>query len=255
MEPELKTPEICEILGSRVAVTDYAEAVAIARTCAARHDRVFAIEAANTHVLALARHDVGFGRAMAKFDLLLPDGMPLVWLINRHAKPPLRDRVYGPTLMLRCLAATEGEHSHFLLGGSEELLQTLQLKLRETFPKLQIAGAYSPPFGPWPEGEDAAIADRIAKSGARFVWVGLGCPKQELWIARNKERLPNAVFVGIGAAFAFHAGRVRQAPAWMQNSGLEWCFRLLTEPRRLFGRYVRYNSLFLYYLLRERLSR
>jgi N-acetylglucosaminyldiphosphoundecaprenol N-acetyl-beta-D-mannosaminyltransferase len=243
--PFLKT---CDILGSRVAVTNYDEAAALARVWALRRDRAYAIDAANTHVIALARHDEEFAGAMKKFDLLLPDGMPLIWCINRKSKERLRDRVYGPTFMLRSLAATQGELSHFLLGGSEELLDTLQKKMREKFPKLQIAGAYSPPFGSWRDDEDARIFDRIAKSGAHFVWVGLGCPKQELWIARNKERLPNAVFIGIGAAFAFHAGRVKQAPAWMQNSGLEWLFRLLAEPRRLWKRYVVYNTLFLFYL-------
>jgi N-acetylglucosaminyldiphosphoundecaprenol N-acetyl-beta-D-mannosaminyltransferase len=242
-------PKTCDILGRRVAITTYDEAVALARVWALRRDRAYAIDAANTHVVALARHDADFGRAMEKIDILLPDGMPLIWCINRKTNEHLRDRVYGPTFMLRCIAVTEGELSHFLLGGSQELLDVLQKKLREKFPKLQIADAYAPPFGTWPDDEDAHIIDRIEKSGAHFVWVGLGCPRQELWIAKNKERLPNAVFIGIGAAFAFHAGRVKQAPAWMQNSGFEWFFRLLAEPRRLWKRYVVYNTLFLFYLV------
>ena len=110
-----------------------------------------------------------------------------------------------------------------------------------------IAGSYAPPFPPWPADEEDRIVARVRDSGARFVWVGLGCPRQELWISRNLDRLPAAVYFGIGAAFAFHAGRVRQAPAWLQRAGLEWTFRLVMEPRRLWRRYVVYNSLFVFY--------
>jgi N-acetylglucosaminyldiphosphoundecaprenol N-acetyl-beta-D-mannosaminyltransferase len=156
--------------------------------------------------------------------------------------------------MLRCLEASAGnDGAHFLLGGSQELLDALQAALRAKFPRLQIAGVYAPPFGAWPTEEDARIIARIAASGARFVWVGLGCPKQEHWIARNKARLPAAVYCGVGAAFAFHAGRVRQAPAWVQNAGLEWLFRLLAEPRRLWRRYIVFNTLFLFYLAKDAL--
>src|SRR2546426_451773 len=119
--------------------------------------------------------------------------------------------------------------------------------LAAAFPKLQIAGAYSPPFGEWSEAEDLKIVERIAQSRADFVWVGLGCPKQEFWIARNKARLPAAVYSAVGAAFAFHAGRVKQAPAWLQRIGMEWAFRLAAEPRRLWRRYLGYNSLFVFY--------
>jgi N-acetylglucosaminyldiphosphoundecaprenol N-acetyl-beta-D-mannosaminyltransferase len=232
-------------------MTDYARAVALTREWAARVDRVRAVAAANTHLVTLARHDPAFAEALARFDLLLPDGMPLVWCMNRFAKAGMSDRVYGPTFMLRCLEATQGECSHFLLGGSQELLDTLRQKLREKFPRLEIAGVYSPPFGQWPEEEDVRIIERITRSGAQFVWIGLGCPKQEIWLARNKDRLPAGVYCAVGAAFAFHAGLVKQAPAWMQGLGLEWAFRLLAEPRRLWKRYVVYNSLFLFYLARD----
>ncbi len=119
---------------------------------------------------------------------------------------------------------------------------------------MSVAGSYSPPFGNWDATEDQRILDRIKASGARFIWVGLGCPKQELWLARLKTRLPPAVYCAVGAAFAFHAGRVRQAPLWMQSAGLEWAFRFATEPRRLWKRYLLYNALFIYYLLREALA-
>jgi N-acetylglucosaminyldiphosphoundecaprenol N-acetyl-beta-D-mannosaminyltransferase len=246
---------VCPVLGCPLALTDYAGAVEQVREWARRADRAYAVEAANTHVVALARHDPAFRAAMSAFDLWLPDGMPLVWSMNRRvpADRKLRDRVYGPTFMLHCLAATEGNEAegHFLLGGSDELLAALQTKLLARFPRLRIAGVCAPPFGTWPPGEDERILAQIEASKARFIWVGLGCPKQEFWISRYRSRLPAGVYFGIGAAFAFHAGRVRQAPGWMQRAGLEWLFRLLAEPRRLFRRYFVYNSLFLYYLARE----
>ena len=235
----------CPVLGIPLAVTDYAGAAAQVRAWADTPG-VKAVAAANTHVVALARHDPEFGQALAQFDLVVPDGMPLVWAMNRQGAA-LTDRVYGPTLMLHALA--QPGVPHFFLGGSEELLGQLTARLRERFPGLIVAGTYAPPFGEWPEGEDARIFEKIASSGARYIWVGLGCPKQERWIARNKAALPPGVYFGIGAAFAFHAGRVSQAPAWMQRRGLEWLYRFAAEPRRLWRRYVVYNTLFLWYLL------
>ena len=247
------------VLGQPIACVDYEGAVAQVTTWAHLGDRAYAVEAANTHVVTLARHNPEFSAAMAKFDLILPDGMPLVWSINRQlpVSEQLKDRVYGPTFMLRCLEATAGTSAqgHFLLGGSPELLETLQERLRARFPHAALAGAYSPPYGDWPMDEDARIMQRIAESGARYIWVGLGCPKQEYWISRHLPQLPAGVYFGIGAAFAFHAGRVKQAPAWFQSHGLEWLHRMITEPRRLLRRYAVYNSLFIYYSALEKLRR
>lgn len=247
------SPQTCPVLGSPLAALDYAGAVALTRAWAAERTQARAVAAANTHVVTLARHERGFREVLEKFDVLLPDGMPLIWCMNHRCGAKMRDRVYGPTFMLRCLEATQGEFSHFLLGGSDALLGLLQKTLREKFPRLEIAGAYSPPFGAWLADEDARIMEKIASSRAAFVWIGLGCPKQEIWIARHKSALPPAVYSGVGAAFAFHAGRVKQAPAWMQNAGLEWLFRLLAEPRRLWKRYVVFNTLFLFYLAKDAL--
>lgn len=240
------------ILGVPLAAADYAGALELTRSWAEPAAAVYAVAAANTHVLALSRSDAGFGEALARFDLVVPDGMPLIWAMNR-AGAAMRDRVYGPTLMLR--AMEQPGVSHFLLGGTEELLEALTARLRERFPGVALAGSYAPPFGAWPEGEDERIFGKIAASGAQYIWVGLGCPKQELWIARHKAQLPPGVYFGIGAAFAFHAGRVRQAPAWMQKRGLEWLFRLIVEPRRLWKRYVVFNTLFLAYYARDLLGK
>jgi len=151
--------------------------------------------------------------------------------------------------MLECIKASEGEKDikHFLLGGAPTTLDKLEKKFVEDYPETEIAGSYSPPFGDWPADEFEKICQLIQESGANHVWVGLGCPKQELWIAKHKKELPPACYFGIGAAFAFHAGDVKQAPAWIQKYGIEWAYRLCKEPRRLFKRYFTYNTLFIYF--------
>jgi N-acetylglucosaminyldiphosphoundecaprenol N-acetyl-beta-D-mannosaminyltransferase len=245
------------VIGLPLACTDYAGAVDWILRKAAERNTAFAVEAANTHVAALARSDEAFGATMRRFDLIVPDGMPLIWSLNAALPPAerLKDRVYGPTLMLETLKATDGrpEFRHFLFGGKESTLINLKSVFAERFPGVSIAGAYSPPFGEWPDDEFDRICTKIRESGANLIWVGLGCPKQEHWIARHKDRLPPGVYFGIGAAFAFHAGEVSQAPALLQKIGMEWAYRIAAEPRRLFKRYFTYNSLFLWYSLRDRM--
>ena len=246
------------VIGLPLACTDYAGAVAWILEKAADRGTTYAVEAANTHVAALARSDPDFGDTMRRFDLIVPDGMPLVWSLNAALPPEQRlgDRVYGPTLMLETLRASAGcpEFRHFLFGGKESTLDKLHESFVERFPGVAIAGSYSPPFGEWPDDEFDRICRKIRDSGANLIWVGLGCPKQEHWIARHKDRLPPGVYFGIGAAFAFHAGEVSQAPALLQKFGLEWAYRIAAEPRRLFKRYFTYNSLFLWYSLRDRMK-
>ncbi len=240
------------VIGLPVAITHYDGVIQWCKD-ASQKGRVFAVEAANTHVAANARHDLVFGEAMAKFDLICPDGMPLVWAVNSQlpVAEKLTDRVYGPTLMLKAIEQTQGEaqYKHFLLGGMQSTLDKLHERFEADYPDTHIVGSYSPPFGEGPDDEFSRICEMIKASGANFVWVGLGCPKQELWIAKHKDQLPAAVYFGIGAAFAFHAGEVKQAPAQLQKMGLEWLYRLAMEPRRLFRRYFTYNALFIWYWL------
>jgi N-acetylglucosaminyldiphosphoundecaprenol N-acetyl-beta-D-mannosaminyltransferase len=244
------------VIGLPLACTTYAGAVEWIKARAVEHG-TFALEAANTHVAALSRSDAAFGQAMSRFDLIVPDGMPLVWSLNTKLPDgeKLTDRVYGPTLMLETLRGTQGqpEFRHFFLGGKESTLEKLHARFAEEFPETVIAGSHSPPFGEWTEAEFDKICQKIKDSGANLIWVCFGCPKQELWIARHKERLPPGVYFGIGAAFAFHAGEVSQAPAILQRIGMEWAYRIAAEPRRLFKRYFTYNSLFLWYSLLDRL--
>jgi N-acetylglucosaminyldiphosphoundecaprenol N-acetyl-beta-D-mannosaminyltransferase len=178
-------------------------------------------------------------------DIATPDGMPIVWALRsfgvRHQK-----RVYGPQLMLTlCEQAMRCGHGIFLYGGREETLPDLRHRLERQFPGLIMAGTYSPPFRPLTAEEDAAVIERIVKSDADIVFVGISTPKQERWMWEHRDKLPGVVMLGVGAAFDFHAGRVKQAPPWMQQSGLEWFFRLLMEPARLWKRYLLVNPLFL----------
>ncbi|MFS2179423.1 WecB/TagA/CpsF family glycosyltransferase [Rhizobium pisi] len=170
--------------------------------------------------------------------LVTPDGMPLVWALKRagHLES---DRVYGPDLMLSVFeAGTSKGIRHFLYGATAETLQQLQARLLARFPGAEIAGSYAPPFHKLSPQEEADIADRLNRSGADIIWVGLSSPKQELWMARMRDRLDASMLIGVGAAFDFHAGLKRQAPRFIQRSGFEWAFRLLCEPRRLWRRYA-----------------
>ena len=202
----------------------------------------------DVHVLTRMLHEGEYGEGMKSFHYICPDGMPIVWLMRR--KGAEAHRLYGPDMMETVwdCGRTHGLR-HYLLGGSEQAVEQLRTKFAARFPGVQIVGHYCPPMGQWPEGENEAIARRIAESGANCVWVALGCPKQERWLFTNLPQLPPALYFGVGAAFNFHAGLVSQAPLWVRSHGLEWLYRLCCEPRRLFKRYLVHNSLFLWYCL------
>lgn len=244
---ELKLPRVAPVLRLSVAITDYDSAVALLLAWAKASAKPRLVAAANTHLVTTARRDPNFDVAIQQFDLIVPDGMPLVWYLNLFEGAALGDRVYGPTLMLRCLEAAPGPFRHFFLGGSLEIRQELEHEVRSRFPHLQIVQGYSPPFGAWEESEDDFILNAIAARKPHFVWVGLGCPKQELLLARLRNRLQPAVYLAVGAAFPLISGAVRQAPKQLQRLGLEWAFRLAMEPRRLWKRYLVNNALFLWF--------
>lgn len=242
----------CDILGTSVAVTDYREVFETVSAWALEAEQPYLVEAANTHVVALARQDKKFRQVIDRFDLVLPDGMPLVWVLNRRYKAGMKDRVYGPTLMKQCMEwSQEPNHrhiKHFLLGSTPETVDLLCQNLRKNFPKANIVGRLSPPIGPMGSDQRDQIIESVQSAGANFVWTCFGCPKQESLLADLKPKLPNGVYYGIGAAFGFHAGVVKQAPGWMQKNGLEWLFRLAVEPRRLWKRYLVNNVRFVWFL-------
>lgn len=198
----------------------------------------------NVHALVSAQWDPPLRAALDGADLVSPDGAPVAWMLRRlgHAD---QARVSGPDFFWRyCARAAASGESMFLLGSTPRTLERLERRLREHFPALRIAGMHSPPFRPLEPDEDRALVERINASGAATVWVSLGCPKQEIWMSAHRDAI-GAVLLGVGAAFDFHAGTVPYAPAWMRRCGLEWLHRLLTEPRRLWKRYLVTNSLFI----------
>ena len=235
------------ILGVRVDATSYEE------TSRAVVEMAFPgsggmVCVATTHSLLEARDDPDFRRLLNSAERVTPDGMPLVWGLRalgvRHAS-----RVYGPSLMPRiCRIAQQRGLRVGLYGGTPEVLDALRAHLHERFPRLAIPFAFSPPFRSLSEDEDRGVSDAIVESGVRILFVGLGCPKQERWMAARRASL-SCVLVGVGAAFDFLSGAKRQAPGWMQRAGLEWLFRLIHEPRRLWRRYLIGNARFLYHFV------
>lgn len=204
----------------------------------------------NVHSVVTSRHDARFYAVLSGADMATSDGAPVAWLMRRMGIVG-QQRINGPDLMLAyCKVASERAEPIFLYGSTESTLEALQSRLAEQMPGLIIAGAYSPPFRALSPEEDTHVVDMINSSGAKTVWVSLGCPKQELWMAEHRDRI-NAVMIGVGAAFDYHAGVIQRAPKWMQNNGLEWFHRLCSEPRRLFKRYFITNTLFLYHALRQ----
>ncbi len=206
---------------------------------------------ANVHGVMEARHDAALRAAYARADLIVADGMPLVWVGRLRGQHAVH-RVYGPDFMLLLTerAAARG-YRVFFYGGVPGVAKTLADRLAVRFPGLRVVGVESPPFRPLTAEEDSAMVARINGTGADIVWVGLGCPKQERWMAEHRAALTAPVLLGVGAAFDFHAGRVGQCPRWLMAVGLEWLFRLMTEPRRLWRRYLLYNPLFVALITRQ----
>jgi N-acetylglucosaminyldiphosphoundecaprenol N-acetyl-beta-D-mannosaminyltransferase len=231
------------ILGVGVSAIDMSEAVRIIGDWIATGERHY-VCVTGVHGVMESQRDETLRHVHNSAGLVTPDGMPLVWLSRSQGHRRV-ERVYGPDLMLTCcdISISKG-YRHFLYGGAEGVPELLAERLCRRFPGLRITGCYSPPFRDLTAEEQDSIADRINKAAPDIVWVGLSTPKQERWMYQHRPRLDAPVLIGVGAAFDFHAGLKRQAPRWMRRSGLEWSFRLLTEPRRLWRRYLTNNPLF-----------
>ncbi len=244
MSPESRSAaEAAQLFRVRVDALSWELALGrILRWAHARESRMVCL--CNVHSLVAARTDAALRAALQVSDMNAADGAPVAWLMRRLGWPE-QQRLAGPDLMGKLLAeAARLQLPVFLLGGTEPTLALLAERLRITLPALQLAGTLSPPFRPLNDEDQALIAASIARSGATLVLVGLGCPKQEKWMASQRGRLP-AVMVGVGAAFDYHAGTLRRAPPGWQRCGLEWLYRLGCEPMRLAGRYLLTNTLFL----------
>lgn len=204
------------------------------------------------HGVIESQHDPDLLRIHKAASMVTPDGMPLVWC-GRLAGADEIDRVYGPDMMLSvCELSIEFGWRHFFYGAGPGVAQKLAANLETRYPGLQVAGTYCPPFRELTDGEARAVTRMINDSQADIVWVGLSTPKQERWMSVFRQKLEAPVLVGVGAAFDIHAGNLRQAPHWMQRAGLEWMFRLLMEPRRLWRRYLKANPAFLWKIARQR---
>lgn len=230
------------VLSASIDVLTWEDAlVRISHWAAQRESRYVCI--CNVHSVITAGQDMAFGHVIKEADMATSDGAPVAWMLRKLGYAD-QQRINGPDLMWKyCEQAAQRGESIYLYGGMPETLEILRRRLTEIFPGLRIAGAYSPPFRAATKEEDEAAVARINASGASTVWVSLGCPKQEMWMAVHRGRV-KAVMIGVGAAFDYHAGTIKRAPRWMQNVGLEWLHRLCSEPRRLWRRYLVTNTLF-----------
>ena len=240
-----------DLLGAPIAMTNYEQAMDVMDGMIARRERGYVCAVA-VHALTVAYTDEEMKRALLASTLVVPDGMPLVWAANLLGEN-LHQRVYGPELMRRYSqrCASQG-HRVWLYGGRDQgHLAQLALRLRQRHEGIQIVGGYAPPFRPLTHEEEDALVDQINEARPDVLWVGIGVPKQEKWMAHIRERLEVPVMCAVGAAFDFHAGRISQAPAWMQDRGLEWTYRIAQEPRRLLPRYLYYNPRFMLAFARQ----
>jgi N-acetylglucosaminyldiphosphoundecaprenol N-acetyl-beta-D-mannosaminyltransferase len=242
----ISPPRRVEVVGIPLAVIDYERTLRWMDAMVAERRRGY-VCACNVHTVMTAQEDPELRAALiSPAALNVPDGQPLVWAMNALGES-LTDRVYGPELMARAFArasADTGQRLYLYGGRDRDALIQLETSLRRRFPGVNIVGSYAPPFRPLTPQERTAISEEINESEADVVWVGIGVPKQEKWMAAMRPYLEAPVLVGVGAAFDFHAGLVSQAPPWLQGAGLEWAYRLSREPRRLWRRYLRYNPRF-----------
>ena len=242
------TPCSINVLGVHLSALPMAEVLGTIVNWIEAEERRY-ITVATVHTLLECQQSSMMKSAVNGAGLITPDGMPLVWLL-RWAGYLQQDRVYGPDLLLRlCDLSQQKGFKHFFYGGAPGVPEKLRENLKARFPRLNICGYYSPPFRPLLPEEDQRLTNMINQADPDVVWVGLGTPKQDLWMAEHTKQLEAKVCIGVGAAFDFHAGRIKQAPLWMQRSGLEWAYRLWQEPTRLWRRYLLGNPMFVIFVV------
>lgn len=244
----METPPRVNILGVGISAVNMEQALAIIDRWIANRDPHY-VCVSTVHGVVECQRDEAVRRALNSSGLTTPDGMPLVWISRLRGFRHVR-RVYGPDLMLAvCERSVARGYRHYLYGGHPGVAELLKVRLERRFPGVHIVGVDCPPFEPLTPEEDERAVQRMNAAHPDIVWVGMSTPKQDLWAAAHVGRLSAPVIIAVGAAFDFVSGRKRQAPRWMRNSGLEWLFRLLQEPRRLWRRYLIYNPLFIWLLL------
>jgi N-acetylglucosaminyldiphosphoundecaprenol N-acetyl-beta-D-mannosaminyltransferase len=239
------------VLGVRVHAVQIPDVIAEMERWISVRDKTNFIAVTGMHGVAGAQGDASLRQILNAADMVVPDGMPLVWLGRRRGFALAR-RVYGPELMLDFLASSERRgYRHFLYGGADGVPEKLASRLLERFPRRKIVGMYSPPFRPLNSDEEREVLGMINRAAPDVLWIGLSTPKQERWMYEYRDRLRVPVLVGVGAAFDICSGRTRQAPQFMREHGLEWLFRLFSEPRRLWRRYLLGGSRFAWNVLLE----
>lgn len=232
----------CNIIGTDILVTNMDKTVElIEKNMEELRGKYICV--GNVHTTVMAHDDAHYHEVQKDAAFVLPDGKPLSVYSRKHGFPEA-ERVTGPDLML-ALFARENGFRHYFYGSTEETLTMLREKMTAQYPHLQIAGMVSPPFHALSEEEDAEAVKKINESGADIIWVGLGAPKQENWMYDHRDKV-HGVMIGVGAGFDYHAGNIRRAPMWMQKLSLEWLYRLLQDPKRLFKRYFVTNTRYLH---------
>ena len=230
-------PPFVNVLGVKIAALNLSAArETVIDLALARSGGYIGITGA--HGVIEARDDPEFRKILNRSLFNTPDGMPVVWMGRYFHGRESMDRVYGPDLLREVVdAGREAGLRHFFYGGKEGVAEKLRDRLAETFPGIQVTGIFCPPFRPLNEREESALIRQVEEANPHIIWVGLSTPKQEKFMADLQEKLPGRLMLGVGAAFDFHAGIIRNTPAFFQRTGLEWFFRLCTEPRRLWPRY------------------
>ena len=249
--PAKRFPRV-NVLGVGITALDLKLAVSAFLECIDTNQKGY-VCVTGVHGVSESQSSPSFKKILNEAYLNVPDGMPMVWMgkFSGHRK---MDRVYGPDLMLRVFAASEETGiRHFFYGGAPGVADDLKSSLNRRFPKAQVVGTYTPPFRPLNQEEERELVERVSSARPNVVWVGLSTPKQEIFMSEYLLKLDTNIMVGVGAAFDFHSGRVRQAPHIVQRSGLEWLFRLSQDPRRLWKRYLKNNPLFVLRALSQQL--
>ncbi len=241
--------KVCNILGVDVCVTNMNSVVSyLIKNLESIKGKYICV--ANVHTTVMSYEDSTYKNIQNSSELVLPDGGPLSF-ISRKRGFKEAERVTGPDLMGEIFRISEEKgYTHYFYGSTEDTLNVLKKKLKEKYPKLNIVGMYSPPFRQVSKEEDEVIVNNINEANADFLWVGLGAPKQEIWMYEHKERV-NSLMLGVGAGFDYYAEKIKRAPMWMQKSNLEWIYRLMQDPKRLLKRYVVTNNKFIYLCLRN----
>ena len=247
----MKYKETYDILGVQVAVTDMNKILSFLREHLDELKGNY-ICVSNVHTMVMAYENEHYKKIQNEAAVVLPDGKPLSVLERKKGGFLDAEKVSGPDLMPEVFKLSEKMgYRHFFYGTTEQTLELLKDNLERKYPNLRIAGMYAPPFRQLTREEDDEIIQKINDSKADFLWVGLGAPKQEIWMADHKNKV-HAVMIGVGAGFDFHAGVVKRAPVWMQRCGLEWLYRLFQDPKRLWKRYVVTNSKFIWYMIKKK---